>query len=193
MSLHKEICKYLARSSSKPLNKLEFEPTKRKTGALSQIFKKVFFPYYFKFIRAPYERWQFCAMTKFLREHGLMYDDMYSDKDPVIERAISLLPKDIQIKRYRRMLRGTHINFLRLYLHPSEQNYDPYIPYLAPYIEEAKFQLQEEEELLGYHPYDRRLYTGGTTGFGDLEPGMHFLVSIPNLYGAAIPHSLKKK
>lgn len=124
---------------------------------------------------------------------GLMYDDMYSDKDPVIERAISLLPKDIQIKRYRRMLRGTHINFLRLYLHPSEQNYDPYIPYLAPYIEEAKFQLQEEEELLGYHPYDRRLYTGGQTGFGDIEPGMHFLVSIPNLYGAAIPHTLKKK
>ncbi|SBS90087.1 ubiquinol-cytochrome c reductase complex subunit, putative, partial [Plasmodium ovale curtisi] len=58
--------------------------------------------------------------------------------------------------------------------------------------QEAKFQLQEEEELLGYHPYDRRLYSGGTTGFGDLEPGLHFLVSIPNLYGAAIPHSKKK-
>lgn len=42
----------------------------------------------------------------------------------------------------------------------SEQNYDPFIPYLAPYVEEAKFQLQEEEELLGYHMWDRRLYSG---------------------------------
>ena len=29
------------------------------------------------------------------------------------------------------------------------------------YMEEAKFQLQEEQELLMYHPYDRRMYTGG--------------------------------
>ncbi|VWU49929.1 cytochrome b-c1 complex subunit 7, putative [Hepatocystis sp. ex Piliocolobus tephrosceles] len=192
MSLHKEICKYIIKSGSKPIQKFEFIPRNRKTNTLKELYNKYIFPYFFKFIRAPYERWQFCATAKFLRDHGLMYDDMYSDKDPVIERAISLLPKDIQIKRYRRMLRGTHINYLRLYLHPSEQNYDPFIPYLAPYIEEAKFQLQEEEELLGYHPYDRRLYSGGTTGFGDLEPGKHFLVSIPNLYGAAIPHSAKK-
>ncbi|KYN99498.1 putative ubiquinol-cytochrome c reductase complex subunit [Plasmodium gaboni] len=192
MSLHKEICNYIVKFSSKPVQKLGYEPPKKKRSILRELYHKLIFPYYFKFIRAPYERWQFCATTKFLREHGLMYDDMYSDKDPVIERAISLLPKDIQTRRYRRMLRGTHINYLRLFLHPSEQNYDPYIPYLAPYIEEAKFQLQEEEELLGYHPYDRRLYSGGTTGFGDLEPGLHFLVSIPNLYGAAIPHTKKK-
>lgn len=193
MSLHKEICKYIVKYGTKPITKLEFVPTlEKKPCRLKNFYKTYIFPYYFKYIRAPFERWQYCALTKFLREHGLMYDDMYSDKDPVIERAISLLPKDIQIKRYRRMLRGTHINYLRLYLHPSEQNYDPYIPYLAPYIEEAKFQLQEEEELLGYHPYDRRLYSGGTTGFGDLEPGLHFLVSIPNLYGAAIPPVRRK-
>ena len=29
----------------------------------------------------------------------------------------------------------------------EEQNYDPMIPYMAPYMEEAKFQLQEEQEL----------------------------------------------
>ena len=28
----------------------------------------------------------------------------------------------------------------------EEQNYDPMIPYLAPFIEEAKFQLQEEQD-----------------------------------------------
>ena len=33
---------------------------------------------------------------------------------------------------------------------PSARNYDPMIPYMAPFIEEAKFQLQEEQELLQF-------------------------------------------
>merc|ERR1711869_160187 len=49
----------------------------------------------------------------------------------------------------------------------EEQNYDPMIPYMAPYMEEAKFQLQEE---LMSHPYARRLYTGGVSGFGETMP-----------------------
>lgn len=117
---------------------------------------------------------------------GLMFDDLMSDREPIVERAISLLPDDIATGRYRRIVRGMHVNFLRLTLPLHEQNYDPFVPYLAPYIEEAKFQLQEEEELLGYHPQDRRLFCGGTTGFGDFEPGMHFLTCMPNLYGAAM-------
>ena len=36
----------------------------------------------------------------------------------------------------------------KVHLPLSEQNYDPMIPYMAPFIEEAKFQLQEEQELL---------------------------------------------
>lgn len=113
-----------------------------------------------------------------------MFDDLYSNKEPVVERALQMLPYDIAMARQRRMMRGVHLNHLRLYLPPEEQNYDPFVPYLAPYIEEAKFQLQEEEELLGFHMQDRRMFSGGCTGFGDLEPGNHFLVSIPNLYGA---------
>ncbi|ETW18288.1 hypothetical protein PFFVO_02804 [Plasmodium falciparum Vietnam Oak-Knoll (FVO)] len=93
MSLHKEICNYIVKFSSKPVQRLGYEPPKKKRSILRELYHKLIFPYYFKFIRAPYERWQFCATTKFLREH---------------------------------------------------------------------------------------------------EPGLHFLVSIPNLYGAAIPHSKKK-
>lgn len=49
---------------------------------------------------------------------GLMYDDMYSDKEPVIERALELLPEDIATARYRRIMRATHLNHIRLYLPP---------------------------------------------------------------------------
>ncbi|KAK2196788.1 bifunctional Cytochrome b-c1 complex subunit 7 superfamily/Cytochrome b-c1 complex subunit 7 [Babesia duncani] len=122
---------------------------------------------------------------------GLMHDDLMTEREPLVERALELLPKDLKIARFRRIARALHISMLRLYLPLEDQNYDPFVPYLAPYIEEAKFQIQEEEELLGYHPIDRRLFCGGTTGFGDLEPGMHFLTSLPNLYGAAIGHQKK--
>lgn len=184
MSVRREISKAIVKSLSK------ITPTKN-TGVvkygekkgIERLWDKYVFPFWFRFVRGPYERWQMAAMVKYLRDHGLMYDDMYSDKEPVIERAIELLPDDIATARYRRMMRGTHLNYLRFYLPPEEQNYDPLIPYLAPYIEEAKFQIQEEEELLGYHPYDRRLYTGGVTGFGDKEPGTHFLVSFPKMFG----------
>lgn len=70
MSLHKEICKYIIKTGSKDIKKLEYEPTKRKTNRLTEAFKNAIFPYYFKFIRGPFERWQYCATTKFLREHG---------------------------------------------------------------------------------------------------------------------------
>lgn len=33
---------------------------------------------------------------------------------------------------------------------------------------------------------------GGTTGFGDLEPGMHFLTSLPNLFGGGMGNMKKK-
>lgn len=50
--------------------------------------------------------------------------------------------------------------FLLLLRVSAEQNYDPFIPYMAPYVEEAKFQLQEEEELLGYHMWEGIWYSG---------------------------------
>merc|ERR1719378_1405327 len=87
--------------------------------------------------------------------------------DPVIERALELLPHDLSVGRYRRQMRAIEMNAKKTHLPVEEQNYDPMIPYLAPFIEEAKFQMQEEQELLGFHPWDRRLYTGGLTGFGE--------------------------
>eukprot|EP00922_Rhytidocystis_sp_ex-Travisia-forbesii_P030480 GHVS01045038.1.p1 GENE.GHVS01045038.1~~GHVS01045038.1.p1 ORF type:complete len:145 (+),score=14.98 GHVS01045038.1:274-708(+) len=108
---------------------------------------------------------------------GLLYDDLACERTPVIERALELLPHDMKVGRYRRQYRGAHLEYLRLYLPVEEQNYDPFIPYLAPFVEEAKFQLQEEEELLGYHPYDRRIAYCGLTGFGNMEKG-HYIMNI---------------
>lgn len=34
--------------------------------------------------------------------------------------------------------------------------------------------------------FSPKLSAGGCTGFGDSEPGSHFLVSFPNMYGAGM-------
>merc|ERR1719420_1524667 len=96
-----------------------------------------------------------------------MFDDMHNYNDPVVERALELLPHDLQTGRYRRQMRAVELNLKKTHLPVEEQNYDPMIPYLAPFMEEAKFQMQEEQELLQYHPWDRRLYTAGLTGLGE--------------------------
>merc|ERR1719218_285383 len=109
-----------------------------------------------------------------LRAYGLMYDDKLNMNDTLIERALEILPQDLAVGRYRRMMRAIEMNLKKSHLPVEEQNYDPMIPYLAPFIEEAKFQLQEEQELLNFHPWDRRLYSGGTTGFGETTPHSTF-------------------
>lgn len=164
----------------------------RGPGRCTRFYREYIAPWYFRKISGPLERWQHACLTRYLREHGLMYDDLMSEREPIVERALEMLPEDMYIARFRRIARGMHISTLRMYPPIEEQNYDPFVPYLAPYIEEAKFQIQEEEELLGYHPQDRRMFCGGTTGFGEFEPGMHFLTSLPNLYGAAMGNMKKK-
>ncbi|CBZ51046.1 putative Ubiquinol-cytochrome c reductase complex 14 kDa protein [Neospora caninum Liverpool] len=183
---HREIGKLFASYSNKitgnsPVQYVPSPPTK---GKVRRALSSALMPVWFKFFRGPLDRWNLAVMAKYLRDHGLMYDDLYSDKEPVFARALELLPPDIQAARFRRLMRGVYLNHLRMYLPVHEQNYDPFIPYMAPYVEEAKFQLQEEEELLGYHMWEGVWYSGGVTGFGDKEPGEHFLLALPNLYGA---------
>ncbi|GFE54093.1 ubiquinol-cytochrome c reductase complex [Babesia ovis] len=173
--------------STPAMRKLENGP-----GICSKIYRTFIGPWFFRMFSGPLERWQHACLTRYLREHGLLYDDLMSEREPIVERALEMLPEDLKTARFRRITRGMHISTLRMYPPLEEQNYDPFVPYLAPYIEEAKFQLQEEEELLGYHPQDRRIFCGGTTGFGDMEPGMHFLTSLPNLYGGATGNMKKK-
>lgn len=71
--------------------------------------------------------------------------------------------------RLRRHMRAAHMNMLKSHLPLSEQNYDPYVPYLAPYVEEAKFQMQEEDQLMAYHSWDRPLFNGSMGGMGRLN------------------------
>merc|ERR1712048_213228 len=102
-----------------------------------------------------------------LRAYGLMFDDQHNSHEPVVERALELLPQDLAVSRYRRMMRAFEMNAKKTHLPVEEQNYDPMVPYLAPFIEEAKFQMQEEQELLAFHPWDRKLFQAGMTGLGE--------------------------
>merc|ERR1712093_397342 len=99
-----------------------------------------------------------------------MGDDRLCDKDPVVERALELIPKELEAARYRRTMRAVEMNMKKTHLPIELQNYDPMIPYMAPYMEEAKHQIQEEQELLLFHPWDRRLYSAGVSGFGETQP-----------------------
>jgi len=76
-------------------------------------------------------------------------------KSPVVSRAEELLPYDIMVGRQRRQLRHVALTNLKAHVPVEYQNYDPMVPYLAPYIEEAKFMFQEEAELLDYHQWDQ--------------------------------------
>merc|ERR1712182_101591 len=112
-----------------------------------------------------------------VRAHGLMVPRLRAHVRRQVERqgracgaALELIPKELETARYRRTMRAAEMNMKKIHLPIEEQNYDPMIPYMAPYMEEAKFQLQEEQELLMYHPYDRRMYTGGVSGLGETMP-----------------------
>jgi ubiquinol-cytochrome c reductase subunit 7 len=140
---------------------------KEQLTAVESWWKENGYPIWFKFVKGPYERFNYEREVSGLRGYGLMYDDTLMDKEPVIERALELLPPDLAIARYRRMMRAADLSLKKAHLPVEDQNYDPMIPYLAPFVEEAKFQMQEEQELLQYHPWDRRLYSGGLTGLGE--------------------------
>merc|ERR1712126_189973 len=132
------------------------------------------YPIWFKYVKGPYDRYFYEHAVAELRGYGLMFDDQHNVNEPVVERAVELLPHDLAVSRYRRMMRAFEMNTKKTHLPVEEQNYDPMIPYMAPFIEEAKFQMQEEQELPNYHPWDRRLYSGPTTGFGETSPNSVF-------------------
>mmetsp|Transcript_37024 Transcript_37024/g.55977 ORF Transcript_37024/g.55977 Transcript_37024/m.55977 type:complete len:178 (-) Transcript_37024:103-636(-) len=146
----------------------------QKLSALECWYKDNVYPLWFKYVKGPFERYQYEHTVSHLRGYGLMFDDRHNTNDPVIERAIELLPPDLMIGRYRRIMRSVELNYRKTHLPVEYQNYDPMIPYLAPFMEEAKFQMQEEQELLRFNPWDRRLYSGNTTGMGETTPHSAF-------------------
>merc|ERR1712050_500576 len=146
----------------------------QRLSAFEQWWKENIYPYWFQYVKGPYERYYYERQVADLRAYGLMFDDQHNMNDPLIERALEILPHDLAVGRYRRMMRAIEMNLKKTHLPVEEQNYDPMIPYLAPFVEEAKFQLQEEQELIAYHPWDRRLYSGPTTGFGESSPNSVF-------------------
>jgi ubiquinol-cytochrome c reductase subunit 7 len=110
-----------------------------------------------------------------LRAMGLLFDDCLQGSHPVVKRALELLPYDLRVHRARRIGRASMVLLHHTHLPHAEQNYDPMIPYMAPYLEEAKHQIQEEIELLQFHPWERRLYSGEVSGFGETDKNSTFL------------------
>lgn len=170
MSFYRSLTKALITNPAMKRSVIPWYQQEQKLSPIETWVKEHFYPQWFKWVKGPYERYHYEMTVADLRGYGLMFDDMHQYNEPVVERALELLPHDLMVGRYRRMMRAVEMNLKKTHLPLEEQNYDPMIPYLAPFMEEAKFQFQEEQELLGYHPWDRRLYSGPTTGFGEDTP-----------------------
>merc|ERR1712032_1357237 len=174
MSFYRALTKEFVKTSSASRAVVPWYQQEQKLSSLEQWVKDTVYPMWFRVVKGPYERYYYERQVADLRGYGLMFDDQHNMNDSLIERALELLPPDLAIGRYRRQMKAIEMNLKKQHLPLSEQNYDPMIPYLAPFIEEAKFQLQEEQELLRFHPWDRRLYSGPTTGFGESSPNACF-------------------
>jgi len=180
MSLQKEMAKCLvARESVKHLQPYWYErPGGKELTGLRKIVSDNIRPMWFRWVKGPYERWEYNNLIRRLRDEGVAMDDCWNDKDILVERAVDLLPRDLVIGRYRRQMRGATLYNKRKNMPENMLNYDPMIPYLAPYLEEAKFMIQEEMELVGYHNWDRSLFKGGVSGFGEKHPHMTHLTNV---------------
>ncbi|CAE8616085.1 unnamed protein product, partial [Polarella glacialis] len=88
------------------------------------------YPIWFKYVKGPYERYQYEHLIAELRGYGLMQDDQHSDKEPVVERALEILPHDLMVGRYRRLMRAQEMSAKKMHLPLESQNYDPMIPYM---------------------------------------------------------------
>jgi len=173
MSFYRALTKQLIKSSMMQRSVVPWYQQEQKLSVFEQWCKESIYPIWFRYVKGPYERYYYERQVSDLRAYGLMFDDQHNMNDPLIERALEILPHDLAVGRYRRMMRAIEMNLKKTHLPVEEQNYDPMIPYLAPFIEEAKFQLQEEQELLEFHQWDRRVYVGGTSGFGETAPNYH--------------------
>lgn len=167
MSFHREFSKILSKKSTELAVKQPWYRQAKPKSPLQQVWEDKVLPLYWQYWKVPHEKFAHRMMVSHLRGYGMMYDDTLNEKEPLMERAMEMLPYDIRVQRYRRLIRANDLSMKKYHLPVAEQNYDPMIPYLAPYIEEAKFMMQEEQELFQYHPWDRRVFVDGTSGFGE--------------------------
>merc|ERR1712136_518350 len=82
------------------------------------------YPHYFRWVKGPYERYHYNRTVADLRAYGLMFDDKYHTHHPLIERVIEILPQDLAVGRYRRLMRASEMSLKKTHLPLSEQNYD---------------------------------------------------------------------
>jgi ubiquinol-cytochrome c reductase subunit 7 len=82
----------------------------------------------------------------YLINTGLLYEDLYYDD--IAEEARSMMPRELQVARFRRLSRAFDLSFKRQYMSEEfQRNWDPMREYLAPYYAEVE-AIKQERELL---------------------------------------------
>lgn len=168
--LERLFAKVAARRAKAKENSVFVHPsTAIRAGPIRRFLRSVIYPYYFTYYRVPTERSSHAHQIQYCRHKGLLMDDNRLSTNALTALAYELTPLHLKQEREKRLTVSNWLLQTRCEWDPAQQNYDPSIPYLAPYIEEARFLLQEEEELLQYHPWHRKLMRSGCTGFGEKD------------------------
>lgn len=105
-------------------------------------------------LRTPFLRSIFVPTAKFFvsqagyRNLGLKFDDIIHDENPIVEKAISRLPKSELYARNFRTLTCAQLSITH-HLLPKEEavKSEEDMPYLLPYILEVEAEAAEKQQL----------------------------------------------
>ncbi|RPA79841.1 14 kDa subunit of cytochrome bd ubiquinol oxidase [Ascobolus immersus RN42] len=82
------------------------------------------------------------------RQKGLLTDDLISEENDVVQKALKRLPPKVAYDRVYRLRRAMQLSLTHQILPPSEQiKPEQDIPYLRPYIEEIEDEIAERTKL----------------------------------------------
>jgi len=81
-----------------------------------------------------------------LRGWGLRYDDLTSEGNQDLQRALRLLPPDVWDARRRRLQRCTDMSAKHTHLsHQAEAAQQPWLPYISPLVNDLEKRRHEME------------------------------------------------
>jgi hypothetical protein len=104
MSFHREFSKILTKKSSELATKQPWYKQVKPRSPLQEIWDETVVPLYWKYWKVPHEKFAHRMTVNHLRGYGLMFDDTLNEKEPLMERAMEILPYDIRVQRYRRLV-----------------------------------------------------------------------------------------
>eukprot|EP00931_Biecheleriopsis_adriatica_P054879 TRINITY_DN3233_c0_g1_i2.p1 TRINITY_DN3233_c0_g1~~TRINITY_DN3233_c0_g1_i2.p1 ORF type:complete len:146 (-),score=22.08 TRINITY_DN3233_c0_g1_i2:202-639(-) len=106
MSFYRALSRSLIRNMAAERAVVPWYHQEQPVNAIETFMKNNVYPVWFKYVKGPFERYHYERVVAELRGYGLMQDDQHTDKEPVTERALELLPHDLMVGRYRRLMRA---------------------------------------------------------------------------------------